>query len=76
MKDYQRGMGRIQDANVLLLTLADFASSDSSFDLEPSRRFYEQCHTDAVSAYLADMHSLNHFWRAAPDQSFAWEIHQ
>jgi CHAD domain-containing protein len=76
MKEYQRKMGRIQDTNILLQTLADFATSASTFDPELSRRFYEQRHTDAVSIYLADMRALNIFWRAAPDQPFAWEMRQ
>jgi CHAD domain-containing protein len=73
MKDYQRAMGKIQDTKILLLTLADFSSSASTFDPEPALRFYEQRHTDASSAYIDNMREVNTFWRAAPGQPFPWE---
>lgn len=72
MKDYQRMMGTIQDIRILLQTLEDFATSASTFDPEPARRFYEQHHADAISAYMESMHELDTFWRAAPDQLFPW----
>jgi CHAD domain-containing protein len=73
MNDYQGAMGEIQDIEILLQTLADFASSASNFDPQAGRRFYKQRHADAVHAYLEDMSELHSFWRAAPDQPFPWE---
>jgi len=73
MNDYQGAMGEIQDIEILLQTLADFTSSASALDPEPARRFYEQRHADAISAYMEDMRELNTFWRAASDQPFPWE---
>jgi len=73
MNDYQGTMGRIQDIDILLQTLTDFASSASTFDPKAVLRFYEQRHADAISAYIDDMRELNTFWRAAPDQPFPWE---
>jgi CHAD domain-containing protein len=76
MKGYQGLMGRLQDTEILLQTLADYTSSESTFDPKLALRFYEQRCTDAISAYLENMRELNTFWRAAPDQLFAWETLQ
>ncbi len=73
MNDYQGAMGKIQDIDILFQTLADFASSASTFDPKAVLRFYKQRHADAISAYIDDMRELNTFWRAAPDQPFPWE---
>ncbi len=73
MNDYQGAMGEIQDIEILLQTLSDFESSATKFDPEPARRFYEQRHAEAISAYIDDMSELNTFWRPAPDQPFPWE---
>lgn len=73
MNDYQGAMGKIQDIDILFQTLADFASSASTFDPKAVLRFYEQRHADAISAYIDDMRELNTFWRAAPDQPYPWE---
>ncbi len=73
MKDYQGAMGRIQDIEILLVILANFASSESTFDPEPAFSFFKQRHTDAITEYMVDMHDLNHFWRDAPDHPFPWE---
>lgn len=73
MNNHQSLMGEIQDLEVFLQTLADFFSDVSSPDLEPVRRYYEQRHAEAVSAYLENKDVLHDFWRAAPDQPFPWE---
>jgi hypothetical protein len=58
---------------VFIGTLADYAESVSSTDLEPVERYYEQRRTEAISAYLEEMKQLDTFWRPAPDQPFPWE---
>jgi|SRR5688572_6360945 len=73
MHDYQSLMGEIQDVEVIMQALADAPANFSSFDPEPVRRYYERCHAEAVSAYLASMNQLDTFWRPAPDQPFPWE---
>ena len=73
MHDYQSLMGEIQDVEVILQALTDAPVNVSSFDPEPVRRYYEACHTEAISAYLENMNQLDTFWRAAPDQPFPWE---
>jgi CHAD domain-containing protein len=73
MKNYQGVMGRIQDIEILLRSLADFASSASTFDQKPALRFFEQRHAEAISVYLEEMGALNSFWRTAPDYPFPWE---
>jgi hypothetical protein len=73
MNDYQSMMGEIQDVEIIMQALADAPLHASSFDPEPVRRYYERCHTKAISAYLKSMHQLDAFWRPAPDQPFPWE---
>jgi CHAD domain-containing protein len=73
MNDYQSLMGELQDAEVFLKTLNDYAESASSLDLEPVYRYYERRHAESISAYMQDMNQLQTFWRAAPDQPFFWE---
>ena len=73
MNDYQALMGEIQDAEVFAQTLADFSEHASFSDLEPVRRYYEQRHAEAISAYTSAMSQINNFWRSAPEQSFPWE---
>ena len=73
MHDYQSLMGEIQDVEVIMQALTDAPVNVSSFDPEPVRRYYEQCHAKAISAYLESMSQLDTFWRPAPDQPFPWE---
>ena len=73
MKNYQGAMGAIQDLEILLRTLADFAASAYVFDPKPALHFYEKRHTETISAYLDEMDALNTFWRTAPDRPFPWE---
>jgi CHAD domain-containing protein len=73
MHDYQSLMGEIQDVEVILQALAEAPIHLATFDPEPVRGYYERCHADAISAYLAAMNQLDSFWRPAPDQPFPWE---
>ncbi len=73
MNDYQSLMGEIQDVEIIMQALADAPAHTSSFDPEPVRRYYEHCHAEAISAYMAAMNQLDTFWRSAPDQPFPWE---
>jgi CHAD domain-containing protein len=72
MNDYQSLMGEIQDAEVIMQTLADFPSA-ASFDPEPVRRYYEGRHAETISAYTKKMNQFDTFWRPAPDEPFPWE---
>lgn len=73
MNDYQSLMGEIQDAEVFVQTLADFAEHASFSDPEPVRRYYEHRHAEAISAYAAALNQIDTFWRSAPEQPFPWE---
>jgi CHAD domain-containing protein len=73
MHDYQSLMGEIMDVEVIMQALADAPQHVAAFDPEPVRRYYERCHADAISAYLASIDRLVTFWRPAPDQPFPWE---
>ncbi len=73
MHAYQSLMGEIQDIEVIMQTLAEAPIHLSTFDPEPVRRYYERCHAEAISSYLAATDQLDTFWRPAPDQPFPWE---
>ena len=73
MNDYQSLMGEIQDVEVIMQALADFPSSDFSFEHQPVRLYYERRHAEATSAFIEDMNQLDTFWRPTPDQPFPWE---
>jgi CHAD domain-containing protein len=73
MHAYQSLMGEIQDIEVIMQTLAEAPIHLSTFDPEPVRGYYERCHAEAISAYLAATDQLDTFWRPSPDQPFPWE---
>jgi CHAD domain-containing protein len=73
MHDYQSLMGEIQDVEIIMQALAEMPIHLSRFDPEPVRSYYERCHAEAISTYLAAMNQLDSFWRPAPDQPFPWE---
>lgn len=76
MHAYQGLMGDIQDLEVFLATLDDFADKDASYDPEPVRRFYQQRHSKAINTYVEDMQQIEAFWRPSPDSPFPWEKRQ
>ncbi|MGZ9234266.1 MAG: CHAD domain-containing protein [Anaerolineales bacterium] len=73
MHDYQSLMGEIQDAEVIMQSLADAPIQTAAFDPEPVRSYYERRHAEAIAAYADQMNQLDTFWRTAPDQPFPWE---
>jgi CHAD domain-containing protein len=73
MNEYQSLMGEVQDAEVFMQTLSDYAENASSRDLDVVRSYYERRHTEAIAAYIEDMNQLQSFWRATADQAFPWE---
>lgn len=73
MNDYQSRMGEVQDAEVFMQTLTDYAENASLRGLEAVRLYYERRHAEAITVYVEDMNRLHRFWRAAPDQPFPWE---
>ena len=73
MHDYQSLMGEIQDVEVIMQALTDAPVSAATFDAEPVRRYYENCHAKAISAYVKCVSQLDVFWRPARDQPFPWE---
>lgn len=73
MHVYQTALGKIQDAEVLLQALSDFARHDRTCDLGLPLRFYERRRAAYISVYLKNRRDVFAFWRAAPENSFAWE---
>ncbi|HXD11227.1 MAG TPA: CHAD domain-containing protein, partial [Anaerolineales bacterium] len=74
MHEYQSKMGDVQDAEVFLQALADFAKqSASAITLEPARAFFELQLKEMINAFMTGKDVINRFWRSAPDQPFPWE---
>jgi CHAD domain-containing protein len=73
MHEYQAAMGEIQDVEVILQTLADFAARHPKYDPGTVRQFYEQRHTESINAYIEDMQEFESFWRETPASTFPWE---
>lgn len=73
MDGYQTGLGRVQDAEVILQALDTFVANDETFDAAPGRSYYEQRHGEAIATALDGMSEVHSFWRPAPDGAFPWE---
>ena len=72
MHDYQTAMGDIQDMEVLLAALADFAKRHASYDAGPARRYFQRVHARTLYTYLDGMEQLHTFWRPTPESPFPW----
>jgi len=75
MHSYQTLMGEIQDAEVMLRTLEEYASRPrkDGIDISSVREFYERVHRERVDVYLQNMGSVHSFWRATPQAKFPWQ---
>jgi len=76
MHEYQGLMGDIQDLEIFISSFDDFAEKDTSYNSEPVRQYYNLRHSEAINAFVEDMHQINIFWRPAPESPFPWEIGQ
>ncbi len=73
LHNYQTLMGEIQDMEVMLRHIDDFAAAHAACDMEEVRQFYQQQHQQKVSAYIQRMNEVYSFWRNAPDRPLPWE---
>jgi len=74
MHDYQTTLGGIQDAEILLRTLTDFAAREDTHIPESVRRHYEQRYTESIAAFMKNKGDLFTFWRPRPERPFPWEV--
>jgi CHAD domain-containing protein len=74
MHNYQTAMGEIQDTEVFLNTLAEFAETDKTNAIKAMRQFYEKRHTELIAAYIEDKGEILAFWRPGSENPFPWEI--
>ncbi|MFZ5911678.1 MAG: CHAD domain-containing protein [Chloroflexota bacterium] len=74
MHAYQTAMGDIQDMEVLLAALSDFAKRRASYDPGPARRYFQRCHARALYTYLDGMQQVHIFWRPTPEAPFPWTV--
>ncbi|HEY3310696.1 MAG TPA: CHAD domain-containing protein [Anaerolineales bacterium] len=72
MHDYQTYMGNIQDAEILLNTLARFEKRHAKLKLDQAGHFYEAHYSHVLSTYLDNKAELVSFWRANPDAQQPW----
>ena len=73
MHEYQSKMGDIQDADVFLNALVEFAGQTVSAAPEPARRSFELRLTNRINTFMTNRDVLHKFWRPAPEQPFPWE---
>jgi CHAD domain-containing protein len=73
MHNYQTVMGEIQDVEVLLQTLEEYAANHKKYDPLPVKSFYEQRHTELINTYIETMYEFVIFWRELPDKPFPWK---
>lgn len=74
LHDYQTLMGEIQDMEVMLRSIDEFAARNQQCMMEPVRQFYQQKHQERVSAYMQRMNEVYSFWRTAPERPLPWEV--
>lgn len=70
MHDYQSRMGDVQDAEVFLRALTEFASPP---ELQAALKVFETKRADLIGRFMEGRDELYAFWRATPDATFAWE---
>ncbi len=73
MQAYQTAMGDIQDVEVLLHNLAEFATQETAYDPQPVRAFYQARHAEVISAFIQEKGEIVSFWRGAATQAFPWQ---
>jgi len=73
MHEYQSKMGDIQDAEVFLNALVEFAGQTVSAAYEPARHFLELRLTNMINTFITNRDVLHGFWRSLPEQPFPWE---
>jgi CHAD domain-containing protein len=74
--DYQTVMGDIQDMEVMLHTLENFATGHKAYDSQSVRNFYEQRHIESINIYIENMNEFSSFWRETPEKPFPWETQE
>lgn len=74
LHDYQTLMGEIQDMEVMLRTIDQFAARHSDCVMEPVREYYRARHAEKVAAYLQRLNEVYSFWRSAPERPLPWEV--
>lgn len=73
MHAYQGRMGDVQDTDMALQMLDEFAEAASAADLAAVRHFLEARRAERIAACLQAKDEVFTFWRAAPEASFPWE---
>ena len=76
MHDYQSRMGDVQDAEVFLGALAEFAEQMEAASMPvPVRESFENHRSEMVAKFMEGKEEIHLFWRATPEQNFTWEKH-
>lgn len=74
MHDYQSRMGDVQDAEVFLVTLAEFAERAADSATPASvRDSFQSRRAELIARFMKGKDEIQLFWRAAPKQEFPWE---
>jgi len=73
MHDYQDIMGDIQDSEIFISVLDNFARKDTSYDFISVRKFYLQRRTETVQNFMENMQLFGTFWRPTSEAPYPWE---
>ncbi len=72
MHGYQDVLGQIQDAEVLLRALNEFATKDE-VNLKAADKHYRKFHKELIGRFIENLNEVRMFWRPTPNAKFPWE---
>lgn len=72
MHDYQSRMGDVQDVEVFLSALAEFAEQSEN-TLASVQESFEVRRTELIAAFMYSKDGFHLFWRESPKGKFPWE---
>lgn len=72
MHEFQDSMGQVQDIEILLDYLNEFAKKEPSFDPEPVRSYFTGQHEEAIQAFFTVQPKVKCFWRSSRKAAFPW----
>lgn len=74
MHDYQSRMGDLQDAEVFLSALMEFAERTETSSMPDSvRESFANQRAEIIAKFMDGKEEIHLFWRTTPDQNFPWE---
>lgn len=73
MHDYQSRMGNVQDAEVFVGALEQFAEGELSTMPESVQKIFVNRRAEVIAAFMNAKDEIHLFWRSSLKQKFSWE---